>query len=276
MILAHATQAEIAEELGVERQAVNRLVIGEGWEQICRKNVIPRKSKLQCLTFLLYSHCLSRAEQEGLNTPVNYFFQRGYGLKRKEIPVRGEGVSLENLIKLVELTRFLKERGIRLSYKELGKAVGLGVAATVGNISRDLGLDYLYWKPHRKEYKVSQVKVEAIERAIHLGYLSDRDISYFLDVHVHFVGTIKNRLPKNKLKQKYIKIGKHGLSYREASQIYGFKDEFNAPDPEIADAIGKPLFVVDYAIKKRHKLEPKILNALKVIFPEQDIQKPYI
>lgn len=66
------------------------------------------------------------------------------------------------------------------------------------------------------------------------------------------------------------------LTYRDASQIYGFKDEFNASDEEISSAIGKNLRMVSYALEHREDLEPKLIQGLQVIFPDKTIEKPYL
>jgi len=66
------------------------------------------------------------------------------------------------------------------------------------------------------------------------------------------------------------------LTYKDTSQIYGFKDEFDVSEEEISRAIGKNLRVVSYALEHREDIEPKLIQGLQVIFPDKKIEKPYL
>ena len=65
------------------------------------------------------------------------------------------------------------------------------------------------------------------------------------------------------------------LTYRDASQIYAFNDEFNSSREEISEVIGKSARVVDYAFDNREEIEKVLIKYLKILFPRQDIDKPY-
>ena len=49
----------------------------------------------------------------------------------------------------------------------------------------------------------------------------------------------------------------------------------NASREEIADALGKPKELVDYALEHRAEIAPRLIHALKVMYPKEKITKPY-
>ncbi|MEK6940231.1 MAG: hypothetical protein AABX31_05895, partial [Nanoarchaeota archaeon] len=64
------------------------------------------------------------------------------------------------------------------------------------------------------------------------------------------------------------------LTYRLASQIYEAADlGFNST--EVTELLDTTPRVVEYALTERKTLESKIINALQVLYPEENIYKPY-
>ena len=107
--------------------------------------------------------------------------------------------------------------------------------------------------------------------------LNSQDIRYFLNTYDKKVGDVlrgKREYDRNIRELRGIKC--HGnLSYRKASQIYGFTDEMNAAPEEIANALDIKVDAVEAALQYRNKIEPKLTSALQILFPHERISKPY-
>lgn len=116
-----------------------------------------------------------------------------------------------------------------------------------------------------------------------IDYFGIPELAYFLGMNYSTVvvnSKIKktsNRGGKIKFLSTVLRIGLVNiLTYKDASQIYGFKDEFNSSDEEISGAIRKNLVVVSYALEHRDEIEPNLISGLRILFPDKTINKPYL
>ena len=123
-------------------------------------------------------------------------------------------------------------------------------------------------------------KIRAIEISYGLEF-GTLDIGYMLDIHPMVIAQRFQKIGKRDkskgILEHHKRFGEKGpyLSYRDAYQIYGFTDEMNASREEIADALGKPKELVDYVLEHRAEIGPRLIHALRVMYPKEDITKPY-
>ena len=156
---------------------------------------------------------------------------------------------------------------------ELGEGTGIHVC-NVGRVLKVSGLDPMYGHLTRKV--TPQYKKEAIRRAFKVK-MSGPDIAYFLDVKVHIV-KVQFDLFKEKRKVKgFIKIfkGKKFLNYRVSSQIYKAQD--NGFDKEnIIKNLDINYDTYYYAVKNRKVIGGEIINTLKLLYLDENIDIPYL
>jgi len=131
-----------------------------------------------------------------------------------------------------------------------------------------------------KHIIISEEQKADIKRAVSLE-MSAQDMIYFLDINISRL-LLYQRLrrltgDKRPLLNKPEGFYKRGrsLTYRIASQVYEAQDlEFN-PD-EISQLTGRSTRIVNCLIQRRSEIEPKIISALRVLYPNRNIDKPYI
>ncbi len=118
---------------------------------------------------------------------------------------------------------------------------------------------------------ITEDKLNAIKNAQAVPYLTLNDVAYFIGVASE---SITNHWQKD---GKLIKIvrPRSNLSYRKASQVYEAIDAgFNLE--ETAEYAGVHPSFAERAVENRNEIEPRIVEALKVIFPKSKLKKPYI
>ena len=116
-----------------------------------------------------------------------------------------------------------------------------------------------------------------MQQVLGLG-LSARDIGYFLDINLNAT-VVYSSLPSSRQPVRCYRTIKSfwaagPLTYRTASQIYegldaGFTSE------ETAYLLDKKQVMVDYAVQHRTEIEPTLLKALHILFPEEKSTTPY-
>ena len=120
-------------------------------------------------------------------------------------------------------------------------------------------------------------KKEALKRAATLE-MNAADIAYFLEINgpVAYENLVRRRNRNGPLNRYRIALFGPGESfnYRQASQIYELMDAgFTSQDLQEDVFTAR---MIDYAQKHRPEIEPKIITALKVLYPERGIDKPYL
>jgi len=237
------------------------------WKKAYKEPTIAKAKNKQNLVNTLYSIALKKAEQEGYREAVKYYLARG-----------GKATPIKKLVRLVKAYKEAQKNGERLSYKKLAEASNLKYTNYAETYLKHMGLGSLFWTARY----LTPLEENAIKRIHNLG-LNAYDIAYFLDkkpstifANLRRLGKIpKKRQPSRGMSElKHVK-GYYILSYREASQIYGFTDEMNAVPEEIAQALGKPIEIVEAAINCRKKIEPKLTRAIQSLFPYETITRPY-
>jgi len=158
-----------------------------------------------------------------------------------------------------------RDEGKRYSFKTLVYGLEINIR-TVYRVIRELNLSPLT-EPHRQYLPEEK---EAAKRAFCLN-MSIRDISYFLPT-----------LPYNYLLFLWSKIGNRPKidtsflgeirNYRTASKLYEMYD--NGQVEQITDQLTRTK--MKEALEKRYFLEPIIMHALRIIYLNPKINKPYL
>ncbi len=230
---------------------------------------------------ILVSCMYRKATDEGYEEAVRYYYGNRKGSRRSiQIP-------LNKLIKLVETYKEARDSNTKLTHSDLARTARIRCVSSLEHIFDKVGFESLTW--HRETnsfYKNRRKFITNVAKT--LDYLSSRDLGYFLGINYPTIINItKHRKVKRKtgFQSSAIKywIEYNGprikdviiLTYRDASQIYGFKDEFKVSREEISDAIEKDVRVVNYALRHRKEIEPKLIKALKVMYSKEKINKPY-
>jgi orotate phosphoribosyltransferase-like protein len=283
-----ATQAEIADEAGWSRerarQYINRTGQYETWKEARQKKRNEEKSIIgqeNTSKRELLRATIKRAYENTDPSTTEGWAQR----KAYDYISATDGLTTYPFDSLVDIFRKYREaqkNGERLSLAELGESAGINYPQ-VGKILKKIGLEPMHGKRKKRMGKLSEEQEEQILRARDLS-MPARDIAYFLSLPDHVVKTRIGTRPKGT--QSYIRRFYEGfakpkgvLSYGVASQIYeaddaGFFDEFSKE--EIAELLSTSTQAIHYALTNRESIAPKIIDALRVINPEGNIDKPYL
>ena len=168
-----------------------------------------------------------------------------------------------------ERYRDASSAGSKVSLAALVKDAGIS-NMTASRILRKEGLRPTYTNNNR----LTDAEVAAIKRSERVP-LSDPDVAYFVGVNEKTV--IKRRSSRlnyfNYIKSSEFGHGR-GCSFAAASQIYEAQDA-GFTNEEIPQLLDFSLANVDNAIKQREWTEPEIVHALRKIYDNIDINKPY-
>jgi hypothetical protein len=168
-----------------------------------------------------------------------------------------------------------RRQGEKLTLSELGKDFGINE----GNIS------YLLKKVEVTPHNGSRTRItipkhikEAIDRSIEMN-MNGEDKAYFLRVPNYVVTKQEFSSPNKHLKPKVpneiFHFKREMLNYRLASQIYEAQDlHFSKSETIYVLDIYEEVY--DYAINNRNSIGGEIINALKVLYPDKKITKPYL
>mgnify|MGYP001568102406 FL=1 len=278
MILEGVSQTDIAKKIHETsgdkihreniRQYIKKSRQYEKWDQAISASRIAKANEKvveQDLVHTLYNITLEKADEEEYKEAIRYYLDGGNRV-----------TPLKKSVKLVKTYKNAKEKGKKLSYQKLADRSGFNSANEVKRYLNNMGLQSLCWTASY----LTPLQKNAIKGVYKIG-LSSEDIAYFLDEHQQkIICNLKSRSSK-KIKRnsgiqelKGIK-GVRYLSYREASQIYGFTDEMNSTPEKIANALDVKVNAVELALQYREKIEPKLTKTLQILFPYERIDKPY-
>jgi DNA-binding CsgD family transcriptional regulator/predicted transcriptional regulator len=187
------------------------------------------------------------------------------------------GYSFDQLVEIFSRYEKAERDGRVLSLEELSQGVARNIyPSTVGRVFKRVGLHPMYG--HLERSTTPKYKKEAMQRAFALD-LPSNDIAYFLgmsDYNVSQKFTMTGRRPhvKRLISKRGSIYGKH-ISYRLASEVYeavdaGFKKK------DICKLVDANVEVVDYALENRGVLQEKIVHALRVMYPDRVIIRPYL
>jgi len=282
MILEGEAFENIGPKVGLTRERIRQYAVLEGlydlWKEAKKEKREFERTTKQSLVDMVLKQTIDKADETDDRDAILYYLGKIYSKKRSTI-------EFEKLKKLFR-TYDEAQKTVPLSYRHLAKISGMGVgnngAVTVRSILRKSGKTSLKWSIVKRRSSEERGEIAGLIKK--LDYFSYKDIGYFLDIYPATITMISEnfgmeREPKLKSKTEIIrkKFGEsvQSLSYRGASQIYGFKDMFGSSTEEIADAIEKSEELVVYALKHRKKVESKLIKGLKILFPNVEITRGY-
>ncbi len=180
--------------------------------------------------------------------------------------------TFENLVLLFQRYENASNNGEKLSYSELGEGI-FPTPIRAGIILREMNLPALHG--NYKKRNLSKETQRALKRAIKTE-MPVSDLAYFLKAHYPKVSQ-QVRMWHINLERRYALTPSqnHPMSYRVASQIYEAKDLKFTPQ-ETAYLLDLPASEVKAALKERPRIEEKIREVLNLLYPEKNIQKPYL
>ena len=244
-------------------------------KQIFRQKRETEYKAKQDLLSLLKERLYQKAQQEGWATrkAVEAFYARDR--------LEGSKYTIENIMPIFQRYEQAQKEDRKLSLVELAEGT-VFCFEEVGRLLREISVEPMYGPGRPSRRNNSSPEANAIDRAYENVPMTAPDIAYFLDIPSHIVG---NRFwtkgkrpisPPNGVKR--FSFGKNKgvtvLTYRLASQIYEAADlGFN--NTEVTELLETTPKVVEYALTERKNLEANIINALHVLYPEEEIKKPY-
>jgi transposase len=246
-------------------------------EKVTKANSVKTRKKLRgTIAFLLKGRLTQLAEEESWahQKAIEYMNQRKGHRNKGKSP----NYSFDLLLTLFERYEHAKERGQKISLEKL--ADGLGIwPVSAGVILKKMELEPLYGTRERSS-NLSRKMIATIDRGFDLE-LSCTDIACFLNLNYWNVQGRFAKLGKRLNSKKAIKFfkrevekGTGSLNYSLASQIYEAQDlDFNGD--EIAELLDLNPKIVEYAVRRRKKIEPKLLDQLRILYGKEKIDKPY-
>jgi hypothetical protein len=181
--------------------------------------------------------------------------------------------SYETVLTFFERYERARNRNEKLSLEELCKGLNMSTQSA-GNMLKVVGLEPMYgaWRITPKE------KREAMQRGFNLE-MSPQDIAHFLELPWCIVRYTFSRIGtrprfKSLMISGSLKERKH-LSYRLASRIYQAQDLDFTRD-EITQLCDTNEEIVNHAIGNRSIYGRQIVEALRVLYNNNSINKPYL
>jgi hypothetical protein len=261
--------SEIGNAIGVSRERVRQYIEYSGQRAEYRRkrsnsyNWAQEKMRKEIYSRLLSvmkSREMQLAKKEGwaAKKAVQYIHK----LKRR----RSRNCPLQNIIDLLIYYEDARLKKQKISMMELS---GLSKIhpASINNIFKSVDIEPMH---KRKKFLGNEIKGKIADSSA--LPISNSDVSYFLNLDCRCI----NKYAPAKGPKIIYHIGRgNKLTYRVASQIYEAHDiGFN--DAEISELFELHEKAVIYAKEHRQEIEPVIVNALNMLYPERRKDKPYI
>ncbi len=280
------TLERIGNSVGVKRERARQLLHKAGYHKIWQeaKEKIKREQEkekeekeseeqqrkeiLGTLVSSLETRVSQLAKKEG------WVYEKAVEYKRLIPRTHKTHYSFDELVKLFKAYEDARNNGVRVSLEEFGERFDLW-AADVGKIFRRVGVKPMYGKIENMT-RLSKEEIKVLERGFPLG-MSDPDIAYFVGVPHHAAQQRFTKRDKRRKVNPFIKRFGRGkrITYRSASQIYEALD-LGFTQQETIELFDTTQEVANYVIEKRKKIEPKIINTLRVLSNDNNIDKPYL
>ncbi len=305
-----ATLEEIGQEIGVTKARVGQYIHATGKYYYWMEQRKKRKAETseqenalhqarQDLTSLLVARAYQRTEEGGWKyrrKALDYFYG---GLKGKSERINKVGrkvrIPLEKLLNLFETYEIAERLGVKLSLEKLEERTGITFVG-ISRILSSQGLEPMYGARERSSPFSLELN-QAIERAYNLEFTS-KDVAYFLKldknpwvVAQHFVEIRRSGAEKVNRNNWLFCTERtsfgggmqkgDALFYRTASQIYELDDmakaeRINFPNEEVARLLEMRPECVEYARKNRGWIQTDLISLLKVLYPNTNIERPYL
>ena len=190
--------------------------------------------------------------------------------------------SFDDLLAVFEKYEDAQKTGQKLSLMELAEGSSYHFVQ-VGKVLNAVGVSPMKRGDNVKKRVVTpKYKKEAIKRSVNVE-MPSADIAYFLGIQSYIVENNISQWGLRAKKQGFFKPIKQfgsrenheALTYRLASEIYEARDKCKFNYQETAEVLDTSQKIVEHALKHRNEIEPVILNSLKVLYNDANINKPY-
>lgn len=200
---------------------------------------------------------------------------------------RNSGYSWERVFSFLKDYDCARKNGKKTTNREFAKKYEFPMIS-VSVILRTIGE-----KPLSKPFKKKRVitprhKKQALERTFGIP-MTAPDIAYFLELHKEVVSLYFCRYSRKKEQRPQVKKCLEQFSsrenvalvtYRATSEIYEAIDDqgkgrCGLSKEETLEVLSLDERVYDYAISHRQEIEPAIISALKVLYPDKEVKRPY-
>jgi Mg2+ and Co2+ transporter CorA len=198
---------------------------------------------------------------------------------------RPREISYEDITTVYRNFFIAEKRGEKPTLAQLGRETNLR-PANIGIILKKGNLKILREREERKA--VPKWKKEAIER-LFPSNLGPTDLGNLLELKTHVVYQRMLKMEQEKqekrpeAKRYVVKLPKTRehrtmpiLTYRLSSLIYDFADDEHCENGELRDLLNVEQRVIDYAIAHRSKIAPELIASIQMIFPDENVNAPYI
>ncbi len=258
---ARLSPTEMAEILGVTRQAISDYMTRKNKHKSYQEKREEIKFVKPNLLSLLNRLMSEKAQEEGLEKEVGYYLAH----PSKKLHDRTE--FLQELIQLVENHRTAAKNQESTSYEKLSENLKHIDAQSANKALVEMGYTSLNWTRN----PASENLKSSMEDTCKLGFFSNIDLSHFTGIK-DFTITYNLR----NIKRRKRKLPLRDLRPRDASILYEYKDEINSTNEELAILLNKDIKIIEEGLSKRNLYEPRIIKSLQKLFPDENINKPYL
>ncbi len=278
------TLREIGDKYGVTKEAIRIYLVGTNqhsvWKEKRREKkqekneqIYEKKLALKNLVSVLKSRMIQLAQNESWQSEkaVEYILSM-----KIDHP---DSYSYNALIKIFERYKTAMDKEEKSSLEDLGEGLQIH-PAQISHILKRVELKPMIYPYMKKRVVLQKQQKESIKKGFGLE-MNPADIGYFLNLpfwvinaNLAKIGTRKIFRPIKEFMDTF-KEGPYFLTYRLASQIYEASDlGFNKT--EIAELFDTKEKLVDYSLEQRINIQPKIVHALRTLYSNRIISKPYL
>jgi len=260
------TLEQMSESHGKSKEYYRQYINATGQYDQFRKNrhdaihlPLRKKRAIKNLINILHKHVIKRRIE------INWAMGKALEYRHHN---NSRSINLDILFSIFDKYDKAIKEGKKLSLNELGEGSHI-YPANVGRILKNAGLQPMYGTLERKA--TSKKEKIMIKRSFRLP-LNSIDISYFIGTKKHNVHD-KFRMMGGRKNQQSKFLSKR-ITYRLASQVYEAQD-IHMDNEDICDLLEINEELLAYITLKRDSYEPRIIKALRVIYADKNLNKPY-
>jgi hypothetical protein len=267
----------IGKKEGVKRETIRQYILKTGQYTFWRKQREKRKKELENIRkyHIKKKKLLSDIITKIIDRKREEIYEDEWAIEktREYLSIhQNTKRNFEEIYNVLYKYHRAKEKGIKMSLKELGQEKGI-IPTYVGRILKDINLKSLHFSCER--HRTPKWKKQAMKRAYNFS-ASCSDIAYFLKLPYHVVYQNEyywfGKRPEIKRPIRYFEGGKR-LTYAKASQIYEAQDS-GFSKKETAELTDMPEITIDYC-NQHPEIKTKIINLIELLY-QTKTDKPYL
>lgn len=269
LILQGLSLKTIAEHEGVTSERIRQYINSSGqyktWKTERQKRKQQEKDERELpkarkeIAELIDLHILEKTKEEqgwAYAKATEYF-----------IKARHTDLPFEKVLALFKAYENAVQNKETLSLTKLSEKAGFDKWYISNNILKAAGLP-LFNPP--RAYSLSEEQRQAVINGKDISYFTATDVAFFAGCTSAWAAAFKDsRIPREKRKEVHI-------GYAKCSMIYEAQDAGFTMD-EICEYVNlQKRSIIFKALGERPTIEPNITNALKIMYPNRNITKPYL